>query len=50
MITLALFSRVFKAAISTLNRYAIPFKARIDADGGFFEGQDCLVSKLNNLL
>lgn len=49
MITLALFSR-FAKAISVLNRYVLPFKSRVDADGGYFEGQDCVVSKLNNLL
>lgn len=50
MITLALFNRFAKAAISTLNRYVLPFKSRVNADGGYFEGQDCVVSKLNNLL
>jgi hypothetical protein len=48
MITLALFSRrgVFSKIMSL---YVNPFKARIAADSGFFEGQSCLVSKLNKL-
>jgi hypothetical protein len=49
MVTLALFSRsgVKKSAY---NLYVIPFISRIAADSGFFEGQSCLVSKLNDLL
>ena len=49
MITLALFNRggVKK---SVYNLYVISFKARVASDSGFFEGQSCLISKLNDLL
>ena len=48
MITLALFIRrgVFS---KIMGMYVNPFKARIAADSGFFEGQSCLISKLNKL-